>query len=268
NHRDSCRKCGSFLCLVCDEVFVQRVQLDRHWIKMHFITMKCDECSWVASAPLRMTEHAFEIHKKKICGYCGAVDPSVDHITSNHWIRLKKSVPLRNTTIDKNISCGSSKSSHLSDSRPSSTTPGHTVETLRKEDTVFETTSSVELNSSAVLSTFSSSCDPAVEADFTNGTSVELRTSDSIISQLPAIEKCCFFNVIVNIPDDAGDSFHFGSRLPIEIQRLFPELSCARVCFMEPFVGKQRCMALEVPVSRPLETNAEMERLLSTPIYI
>ncbi|VDO20295.1 unnamed protein product [Haemonchus placei] len=64
-HRDSCRKRGSFLCIVCDRLFTQRVQLDRHWKKEHFVSAQCAECGWIAAAPLRKAEHALEFVCKK-----------------------------------------------------------------------------------------------------------------------------------------------------------------------------------------------------------
>ncbi|KHJ77004.1 zinc finger, C2H2 type [Oesophagostomum dentatum] len=94
-HKDSCRKRGSFLCIVCDEVFTQRVQLDRHWNKKHFVNSQCCDCEWRASAPLRLAEHALEEHAKRICGCCGIENPEEDHVATEHWKRLAKSVALK-----------------------------------------------------------------------------------------------------------------------------------------------------------------------------
>ncbi|VDP10824.1 unnamed protein product [Heligmosomoides polygyrus] len=94
-HRDSCRKRGSFLCLVCERVFTQRIQLDRHWNKEHFSNAQCEECGWIAAAPLRKAEHALDVHKKRVCGYCDAEDPADDHVSAEHWKRLRKSIPVQ-----------------------------------------------------------------------------------------------------------------------------------------------------------------------------
>ncbi|VDM71494.1 unnamed protein product [Strongylus vulgaris] len=69
--------------------------MDRHWNKKHFIKSQCAECGWLAAAPLRLVEHAYIEHSKKICGYCGAQDPPIDHVADAHWRRLNKSVALK-----------------------------------------------------------------------------------------------------------------------------------------------------------------------------
>lgn len=78
----------------------------------------------------------------------------------------------------------------------------------------------------------------------------------------------CYLNVVLSVPDEVVDEFCFGDRLPAEIRRLFPELVSARVCIVEPFDGQKRFLSLHIPVTRPLEADAEAERLLTVPIYV
>ncbi|KAK5973966.1 hypothetical protein GCK32_005028 [Trichostrongylus colubriformis] len=116
-HRNACRKRGSFLCLVCERLFTQRVQLDRYWKKEHFVNAQCTECGWIAAAPLRKAEHALEVDKNYICGYCGVEEPSIDHVSAEHLKRLKESISVRQTNKKQDRS-----SSSRSDTSPSEPT--------------------------------------------------------------------------------------------------------------------------------------------------
>ncbi|KAJ1361439.1 hypothetical protein KIN20_020684 [Parelaphostrongylus tenuis] len=252
-HRDSCRNRGSFLCLVCEEIFVQRIQLDRHWNKQHFMNTRCDGCGWIASAPLRMAEHAFQLHRKNICGYCGVNEPSPDHITTMHWKRLNRSIPIRNA-VKKCINDVKGKVSSSHDDHFDSTSSEIDEESLHKSgDDVPE----VVLTAADCKATtaFSSPNDRA-------------EVSASTVGETSGAEHDCYLSIVLSIPDDVVDEFHLGTRLPIEVRRLFPELSSTRVSIVEPFVGQQRFLSLKIPVSRPQEVDLEMERLLSTPIYL
>uniref|UniRef100_A0A0K0DKI3 Ubiquitin-like domain-containing protein n=1 Tax=Angiostrongylus cantonensis TaxID=6313 RepID=A0A0K0DKI3_ANGCA len=87
--------------------------------------------------------------------------------------------------------------------------------------------------------------------------------ASNTVEESPGDGREGFLNVILLVPDDVVDEYHFGSRLPVEVRRLFPEFSSARVSIVEPFVGQQRLLSLQIPVLRPLEGDVEMERLLS-----
>ncbi|ETN78118.1 zinc finger, C2H2 type [Necator americanus] len=278
-HTDSCRKRGSFLCVECEEVFTQRVQLDRHWNRTHFVKSQCSDCGWTATTPLRLAEHALKEHTMKICGYCGAAQPSVDHVATEHWKRLNRSVALRKTdgkkmrtltnklTVDRNIasSCEEKEDVHSDE--------GSLLD-VSKEDK--DSPSNTKCSNSSVASTSGSDSDfesthTRDEIQNTNHEENHLvlpESSNSAEIVAPQIREKCYLNVVVSVPDDVVDEFHFGNRLPPEILRLFPEFASARLCLVEPFVGESRFLSLHIPVMRPPESNTEAARLLSVPIYV
>ncbi|KHJ93178.1 zinc finger, C2H2 type [Oesophagostomum dentatum] len=276
-HKDSCRKRGSFLCIVCDEVFTQRIQLDRHWNKKHFVNSQCCDCEWRASAPLRLAEHALEEHVKRICGYCGVENPEEDHVATEHWKRLSKSVALkkhdRRRPVTKTAAAGQEDT--LSCEEEMSSDEESTVDDLSKENRCErrKVLADRTCDDSSTPSTSGSDSETTIAATEIQETDCAYpqpllpETSDQTrVSKVPQEE--CYLNVVVSVPDDVVDEFHFGNRLPPEILRLFPEFANARLCLVEPFVGESRFLSLHIPVARPQEDDAEVARLLSVPIYL
>ncbi|CAJ0601762.1 unnamed protein product [Cylicocyclus nassatus] len=258
NHKDSCRKRGSFLCVVCEEVFTQRIQLDRHWNKKHFTNSRCPYCECTAAAPLRLSEHALKEHSKKICGYCGVKNPLADHVAATHWRRLSKSVALKNkqrrgrhgdSVAVEEQSIDVDEGKELSSGDESISDDAHESQIL----------SPVKDYDSSTTSTSSSDSESTLvdRKDIDCSTSCDARNSED-----------CFLNVVVSVPDDVVDEFHFGHRLPPEILRLFPEFSSAKLSLVEPFIGQSRFLSLHIPVSKPPEGDTEVARLLSVPIYV
>ncbi|EYC20766.1 hypothetical protein Y032_0021g409 [Ancylostoma ceylanicum] len=64
--------------------------------------------------------------------------------------------------------------------------------------------------------------DEAQELDYANLPPVQLQSYPPEASTSGSSEEC-YLNVVVSVPDDVVDEFHFGDRLPPEILRLFPE---------------------------------------------
>ncbi|EYC20765.1 hypothetical protein Y032_0021g409 [Ancylostoma ceylanicum] len=69
--------------------------------------------------------------------------------------------------------------------------------------------------------------DEAQELDYANLPPVQLQSYPPEASTSGSSEEC-YLNVVVSVPDDVVDEFHFGDRLPPEILRLFPEFVDSR----------------------------------------
>nr|CDJ92942.1 Zinc finger domain containing protein [Haemonchus contortus] len=238
-HRDSCRKRGSFLCIVCDRLFTQRVQLDRHWKKEHFVSAQCAECGWIAAAPLRKAEHALEVHKKDM-------DRPSDTESCNLPVEFKNTSPSVEECKNSNNS-GDQKS--------------HNVLPSRKE--LFVDCS----GTSSIASGSGSETNNSLESALDREHEKSHHASIDLPKAAPVREEA-YLNVVLSIPNHVVDDFYFGDRLPDEIRQLFPELTHARVCIVEPFVGQKRFLSLHIPVIRPPETSGQADRLLSVPIYV
>ncbi|KAL6736989.1 hypothetical protein Aduo_010670 [Ancylostoma duodenale] len=271
-HRDSCRKRGSFLCIACDLIFTQRVQLDRHWNKKHFSNSQCSECGWIATAPLRLSEHALEQHNKKICGYCAVENPEIDHVAAEHWKRLGRSVALRNSGREQLVTTGNKAkaerrvSSSCEEERELSSDDESVAGVSTEGDHSRATCDN--LSTASTSSSDSKTINTADEkVDCANLPPVQLQSCPPATSTTGTSEEC-YLNVVVSVPDDVVDEFHFGGRLPPEILRLFPEFIDARISLVEPFEGESRFLSLHIPVSKPSEGDTEAARLLSVPIYV
>ncbi|WKY08278.1 hypothetical protein Q1695_007634 [Nippostrongylus brasiliensis] len=270
-HRDCCRKRGSFFCLVCERVFTQRVQLDRHWNRQHFTNAQCTRCGWVAATPLRRAEHALEVHKSVVCGYCDQIDPAIDHVSTVHWKRLSKSMPLKKKVEPTAESAPNNVTKADAEENTGQSRIAVEIELQDVNGAVAMEQSSAE---SACVTSSESSSDLETEGEscLEEG-AASAKDADNpdrcVVSPTPnPAQEQSYVNVVLSVPDDVVDEFRFGERLPPEFQRLFPELATARVCIVEPFAGQKRFLSLHIPVTRPAEASAEAERLLTVPIYV
>ncbi|KIH63718.1 zinc finger, C2H2 type [Ancylostoma duodenale] len=246
-HRDSCRKRGSFLCIACDLIFTQRVQLDRHWNKKHFSNSQCSECGWIATAPLRLSEHALEQHNKKICGYCAVENPEIDHVAAEHWKRLGRSVALRNSGREQLVTTGNKAKAE----RRVSSSCEEERELSSDDESVAARATCDNLSTASTSSSDSETINTADEK-----VDCGRQSRDAIPANLPPVQlqSCppatsttdtseeCYLNVVVSVPDDVVDEFHFGGRLPPEILRLFPEFIDARK-FSVLFAVRYKCVS-------------------------
>ena len=76
--------------------------------------------------------------------------------------------------------------------------------------------------------------------------SVVTETSDQAEVAAEPREEC-YLNVVVSVPDDVVEEFHFGNRLPPEILSLFPEFANAREYMLNTEILYSRIIYRSVP---------------------
>ncbi|VDK45522.1 unnamed protein product [Anisakis simplex] len=98
-HEQSHSGRGTFLCVRCNAIFIQRTQLERHIARVHNSRRQCLSCAENFSSIAQYCSHMRIIHAMITCAYCGAEmeSDSKRHRELFHWRRLPK--PRAQTTV-------------------------------------------------------------------------------------------------------------------------------------------------------------------------
>ncbi|PAV83741.1 hypothetical protein WR25_25122 [Diploscapter pachys] len=90
SHESSCNKLGSFLCIACQSVFAQRIQLERHLKKEHCHDWKCKNCEKGMKSATELKQHIKNEHSKDVCRYCQKeMNDDKAHVEKAHWKKLQ-----------------------------------------------------------------------------------------------------------------------------------------------------------------------------------
>ncbi|VDL79979.1 unnamed protein product [Nippostrongylus brasiliensis] len=166
------------------------------------------------------------------CGYCDQIDPAIDHVSTVHWKRLSKSMPLKKKVEPTAESAPNNVTKADAEENTGQSRIAVEIELQDVNGAVAMEQSSAE---SACVTSSESSSDLETEGEscLEEG-AASAKDADNpdrcVVSPTPnPAQEQSYVNVVLSVPDDVVDEFRFGERLPPEFQRLFPELATARV---------------------------------------
>lgn len=102
-HEQTHSREGTLLCVLCNSVFIQRTQLNRHISKAHDSGRNCNACGENFSMVSMYCSHMKIIHGESVCPLCGDSDSSVSHREKFHWRRLKEPRPVAPLDEQQNL---------------------------------------------------------------------------------------------------------------------------------------------------------------------
>ncbi|CAB3406830.1 unnamed protein product [Caenorhabditis bovis] len=250
-HQNACLKRALFQCVPCGTMFKQRVELDRHFKKLHFTTEKCKNCAFVYQSPVQKARHVGECEGKIICGYCGLDGPDADHVAQNHWVRFKRPVNLINRHKSKAY-LKMAKAAH----KDQEAELVDNCDEIQSTDDGNDSEDEQEPSSSSEgdASEGQSSREQAEQMDFEK---FDVKDFSTILAEFEADqeqdeEQFLTFQIK---PGDRALSYSFKGKLPKDLVDLFPVLDETAIVLLDSV--RDQIMTVQVPVSIPKGKDAK-----------